>query len=130
MAIGNKVTALVRPVYNPTMWQCWSDDAGANWDAAVRTTFPGYGGPWVVRTQNGTLVCGHRIPHFALNLSSDGGLNWDEGTVIDFPAWANGTAVEVEPNVLLCVYMNYDQSKPLLVQRVRVHPDRVVPMER
>lgn len=128
VAIGNKITALVRPIYSPYMWQCWSDDGGANWDAAVRTTFPGYGGPWVIRTQNGTLVCGHRIPHFSVNLSSDGGLNWDEGTVIDFPSWANGTAVEVEPNVLLCAYMNYDQSKPLLVQLVRVHPDRVEPV--
>jgi hypothetical protein len=129
VALGNRVMTLIRPVYSPYMWQCWSADSGANWDSAARTTFTGYGGPWLVRTQNGTLVCGHRTPHFALHLSSDGGLNWDEGTVIDYPAWANGTALEVEPNLLLCSYMNWDQSQPLIVQLVRVHPNRVEPLQ-
>ncbi len=114
VAIGNTVTALVRPVYSPYLWQCSSSDSGATWDNAVRTTFPGYGGPCMVRTRNGTLVCGHRMPHYSLNLSSDGGLNWDEGTVIDYPAWAIGTLLEVEPNVLLATYWNWTTKEPLL----------------
>jgi hypothetical protein len=128
-AIGNQIIALVRPVYSPYMWQCSSTDAGASWDSAARTTFPGYGGPCMIRTQNGTLVCGKRMPHYSLNLSSDGGLNWDDSTIIDYPVWAMGSMVEVEPNVVLCTYMNWDQTEPLLAQLVRVHPDHVEPIK-
>jgi hypothetical protein len=61
--MGNKVTVLIRPVYSPTMWQCWSDNAGASWDAAARTTFPGYAQS-MVRTRCGTIVVAHRYPHY------------------------------------------------------------------
>ena len=126
---GNQVMALVRPVYSPYMWQCWSSDGGRTWDSAARTTFPGYGGPCLLKTQNGMLVCSHRMPHFSINLSADGGLNWDQGTVVDYPVWAMGTMVEVEPNVLLCTYMNSQRHEPLLAQRIRIHRDRIEPLD-
>ncbi len=128
LALGNRVMAIVRPVYSPYMWQCWSHDAGATWDSAARTTFTGYGGGVLVKTQNGTILCGHRMPHYSINLSSDDGLNWDEGTIIDYPNWAMGAMVEVEPNIVLCTYMNAIRSNPLLAQFVRVHPDRIEPV--
>ena len=133
VAIGNTVTTLIRPIYSPQMWQCWSYDAGATWDSAVRTTFPGYA-QTVIRTQSGAIVCGHRHPLYSINVSYDNGLNWDAGTVIDYPGWAMGCMIEVEPNVLVVTYMNsclgdvnkHDQQ-PLLVQRIRVTPDGIVP---
>jgi len=128
VAIGNRLTVLIRPVYSPMMWQCWSDDAGANWDAACRAPFPGYAQS-MVRTQSGAIVCAHRYPQYSVNVSYDNGLNWDEGTVIDYPAWAMGCLVEVEPNVVLCTYMNGQRNMPLLAQLFRVTPKGIEPME-
>ncbi len=105
VAMGNRIMAVVRPIYSPYMWQLWSEDAGANWDAAARTTFPGYAQS-MARTQAGVIAVAHRFPQYSVNLSRDDGLNWDEGTVIDYPAWAMGCLLEVEPNVLLATYMN------------------------
>jgi len=126
VVIGNTVMALVRPVYSPYMWQCWSYDGGATWDAAARTTFPGYAQS-MARTTSGAIVCAHRYPLYSVNVSRDDGLNWDAGTVIDYPVWAMGTMIEVEPDVLLCTYMNVERAQPLLAQLVRVTPARVEP---
>jgi len=127
VVMGQTVTVLIRPVYSPMMWQCWSYDLGATWDAAVRTTFPGYAQS-MVRTKSGAILCAHRYPHYSVNVSRDGGLNWDAGTVIDYPVWAMGSMIEVEPDVVLAVYMNADQKLPLLAQRIRVTPTGIEPI--
>lgn len=129
VAIGNRVTVLVRPVYSPMMWQCGSNDAGATWDAAVRATFPGYAQS-MVRTQSGVILCAHRYPSYSVNISRDDGLNWDDGTVIDYPAWAMGCMVEVEPDVVLATYMNAERGQPLLAQLIRVTPEGIRPVGR
>jgi hypothetical protein len=129
VALGNKVTVLIRPVYSPTMWQCWSDDAGGHWDSASRTTFPGYAQS-MIRTQSGAILVAHRYPHYSVNISRDNGLNWDEGTIIDYPAWAMGCMVEVEPDVVLCTYMNAERHKPLLAQRFQVTLEGIQPLHR
>ena len=128
VAIGDTVTVLIRPIYSSRMWQCWSDDAGASWDAAVRATFPGYAQS-MVRTKSGAIVVAHRYPQYSVHVSRDDGLNWDEGTVIDCPAWAMGAIVEVEPDVVLCVYMNEPQALPLLSQRIRITADGITPAD-
>ena len=128
VAMGNKVTVLIRPIYSPYMWQCWSHDGGASWDSAARATFPGYAQS-MIRTASGTVVCAHRYPQYSVNVSRDDGLNWDEGTVIDYPAWAMGCIVEVEPDVLLCTYMNWERGAPLLAQLVRVTADGIKPVD-
>lgn len=129
VAIGNRLTVLVRPIYSPTMWQCWSADAGASYDAAARTTFPGYAQS-LIRTTTGTILCAHRYPHYSVNLSHDDGLNWDDGTVIDYAFWGMGCLVEVEPDVVLCTYMNWDRKQPLLAQLIQVTRDGVKPLPR
>ncbi len=131
VAIGNAVTVLIRPIYSPMMWQCWSYDGGASWDAAVRATFPGYAQS-MIRTSSGAILCAHRFPHYSINVSYDDGVNWDAGTVIDYSAWAMGCMVEVEPDVVLCTYMNSDgeHKGPLLAQLIRVTPDGIYPVER
>lgn len=129
VVMGDTVTVLIRPIYSPYMWQCWSYDGGASWDAAVRATFPGYAQS-MARTASGAIVCAHRYPHYAVNVSRDGGLHWDAGTVIDYPVWAMGTLTEVEPDVLLCTYMNAERGMPLLAQLIRVLPDRIEPVAR
>ena len=129
VALGNRVMVLVRPIYSPTMWQCWSPWAGASWDAAARTTFPGYAQS-LVRTHSGAILCAHRYPHYAVNVSRDDGLNWDNGTVIDYPVWAMGCLVEVEPDVVLCAYMNASRKEPLLAQLIQVTPTRLEPVTR
>lgn len=128
VAVGNVVTCLIRPIYSPQMWQCWSYDGGATWDAASRTTFPGYAQS-MVRTKSGAIVCAHRFPQYSINVSYDNGLNWDAGTIIDTPSWAMGCITEVEPNVVLCLYMNEPQDLPLRAQRIRVTPRGLVPAE-
>jgi hypothetical protein len=129
VAIGNKVMAVVRPVYSQTMWQCWSGNAGATWDAAARATFPGYAQS-MVRTKSGVIVVAHRYPHYSVNLSRDNGLNWDEGTIIDYPFWAMGRAIEVEPDVVFCTYMNAERNMPLLAQLVRVKANGIEPVKK
>lgn len=129
VAIGNKVTVLIRPIYSPMMWQCWSGDAGASWDAAARTTFPGYAQS-MLRTRSGVIVCAHRYPHYSVHLSRDDGLNWDDGTVIDYAFWAMGCLVEVEPDLVLSTYMNQDRSHPLLAQLFRVTRQGIRPIVR
>ncbi len=129
VAIGNKVTVLIRPIYSPMMWQCWSTDAGASWDAAVRATFPGYAQS-MIRTKCGAIICAHRYPQYSVNVSYDDGLNWDDGTIIDYPAWAMGCAVEVEPDVVLSTYMNAARNQPLLAQLFRVTPKGIKPIAR
>ncbi|NUM56270.1 MAG: DUF1080 domain-containing protein [Candidatus Hydrogenedentes bacterium] len=129
VVMGDTVTVLVRPVYSETMWQCWSNDAGASWDAAARTTFPGYAQS-IARTHSGAIVCAHRYPQYAINVSRDDGLNWDAGTIIDYPVWGMGCIVEVEPDVLLCTYMNAERAQPLLAQLVRVTEGRIEPVVR
>ncbi len=127
VAMGKDITVVIRPVYSPNMWQCWSHDGGVTWDSAARTTFPGYAQS-MVRTQSGAIVVAHRYPNYSINVSRDNGLSWDQGTIIDYPAWAMGFLLEVEPNVLLCSYMNWDQAQPLLLQRIRVKTDRIEPL--
>jgi hypothetical protein len=127
VAIGNEVMVTIRPVYSPYMWQCWSENSGETWDAASRTTFPGYAQS-MIRLQSGVIVCGHRGPHYSINLSRDGGLNWDAGTVIDYRVWGMGCLVEVEPDTLLCTYMGNSPTDPLLAQRIRVTPEGLVPL--
>ncbi|MCP4640899.1 MAG: DUF1080 domain-containing protein [bacterium] len=129
VVIGDTVTALIRPIYSPYMWQCWSHDGGATWDAASRATFPGYAQS-MARTTSGAILCAHRYPLYSVNVSRDDGLHWDAGTVIDYPAWAMGTMLEVEPDVLLLTYMNAERDQPLLAQLVRVTPTRVEPVPR
>ncbi|MFH1738815.1 MAG: sialidase family protein [bacterium] len=125
--IGDTVTVLIRPIYSPMMWQCWSYDAGATWDAAVRATFPGYAQS-MVRTKSGAILCAHRYPHYSVNISYDDGLHWDAGTVIDYPVWAMGCMVEVEPDVVLATYMNAQRSDPLLGQLIRVSSEGIEPI--
>jgi hypothetical protein len=127
VAIGSTLTVLVRPIYSQTMWQCWSHDGGASYDAAARTTFPGYAQS-VIRTRSGAILCAHRYPHYSVNFSRDDGLNWDEGTVIDYAFWGMGCMVEVEPDVVLCAYMNWDRKQPLLAQLIRVTREGLNPM--
>jgi 3-keto-disaccharide hydrolase len=127
VAIGNQVTVLIRPIYSPMMWQCWSDDAGASWDASSRATFPGYAQS-MIQTESGAIACAHRYPQYSVNVSRDDGLNWDQGTVIDYPAWAMGCMVEVEPNVVLSAYMNGQRNMPLLAQLFRVTPEGIEPI--
>ena len=137
VAIGNRVTTVIRPIYSPWMWQCWSDDAGATWDTAVRTTFPGYAQA-MIRTASGAIVVAHRYPAYTVHVSRDDGLNWDQGTLIDYPTWAMGCLIEVEPDVLLATYMNScygdvknlrnEEKSPLMMQRFRVTADRIVPL--
>ena len=129
VVMGSAVTVLIRPVYSPYMWQCWSYDGGATWDAAVRATFPGYAQS-MARTASGAILCAHRYPLHSVNVSYDDGLHWDAGTVIDYPAWAMGCMVEVEPDVVLATYMNAQRSQPLLAQLIRVTPDVIVPVPR
>jgi hypothetical protein len=124
--MGDKITVLIRPVYSPYMWQCWSEDAGASWDAASRATFPGYAQS-MIRTQSGAIVCSHRYPQYAVNVSYDNGLNWDEGTIIDYPVWGMGCMIEVEADVVLCTYMNAQRNLPLLAQLFRVRPKGIEP---
>jgi len=126
VALDNALCVLVRPVYSPYMWQCWSPDGGLSWDAAARATFPGYAQS-MVRTSSGAILCAHRYPGYSVNVSRDGGLNWDAGTVIDYPAWAMGCMIEVAPEVVLCTYMNAERNLPLLAQLIRVTPDRLEP---
>lgn len=129
VAVGNKVTVVIRPVYSQTMWQCWSDSAGAVWDAAARTTFTGYAQS-MVRTQSGAILVAHRTPHYSINVSRDNGLNWDEGTIIDYPNWAMGCMIAVEPDVVLCTYMNAQRDKPLLAQLIRVTSNGIEPVKK
>ncbi len=129
VAVGNRVMVLIRPIYSLTMWQCWSNDAGVSWDAAVRTTFPGYAQS-LVRTASGAIVCAHRYPQYSINVSRDDGLNWDEGTILDYPVWAMGNIVEVEPDVVLCTYMNASRDKPLLAQLIRVTRSGIEPIKK
>ncbi len=137
VAIGNTVMTVIRPVYSPQMWQCWSYDSGATWDAAARTTFPGYAQS-IIRTASGVILCGHRFPGYCINISRDDGKNWDEGTLIDYPAWAMGCMIEVEPDVLFVTYMNSSygdvanlqkvDASPLRAQRFRITSDGIVPL--
>jgi hypothetical protein len=128
VAIGNRIMAVVRPIYSPYMWQLWSEDSGANWDAAARTTFPGYAQS-MARTQAGVIAVAHRFPQYSINLSRDDGLNWDDGTVIDYPAWAMGCLLEVEPDIFLATYMNWEhKSQPLLAQLIRITPKGIEPV--
>ena len=129
VAIGNRVAVVIRPIYSETMWQCWSENAGATWDAAARSTFPGYAQS-MVRTQSGTILVARRYPHYSVNLSRDGGLNWDDGTIIDYAFWAMGCAVEVEPDVVLLTYMNAERDQPLLAQLVRVTKTGIEPVKK
>jgi hypothetical protein len=127
VVMGDTVTVLIRPVYSPYMWQCWSYDGGATWDAARRATFPGYAQS-MVRTSSGAIVCAHRYPHYAVNVSRDDGLHWDAGTVVDYAVWAMGCLVEVEPDVVLSAYMNAERNQPLLAQLIAVTPTGVRPV--
>lgn len=127
VALGNTVLVLVRPIYSPTMWACWSYDSGATWDAAARVTFPGYAQS-MIRTRSGAILCAHRYPHYAVHVSYDGGLNWDAGAVIDYPVWAMGCLVEVEPDLILCTYMNAERNLPLLAQLIQVTPAGLKPL--
>ena len=127
IAIGNQVMVTIRPVYSPYMWQCWSNDSGQHWDAASRTTFPGHAQS-MIRLKSGVILCGHRAPHYSINVSRDNGLNWDAGTIIDYRVWAMGCLVEVEPNTVLCTYMGNSREAPLQAQLIRVTPSTIEPI--
>ena len=109
VAIGNTVTAVVSPIYSTRMWQCWSDDAGASWDACARTTFPGQAQS-IVKLSSGPILCAHQYPGYSLNVSHDYGLNWDAGTIIDYSVQGKGCIVATGPSTALFVYTGADGS--------------------
>jgi hypothetical protein len=128
VAIGNTITSLVRPIYSPMMWQCWSRDGGVTWEPAVRAPFPGYAQA-MLRLESGPILVAKRFPLHSINVSYDDGVNWDQGTVVDYPVQANGFMVEVEPDIVLCTYQNAARGQPLLAQRIRVTPQGIFPVK-
>lgn len=125
---GNgRVTAYMRPIYSPVVWESWSDDGGRTWGPAVRGPFAGYASPNMVRTASGALLIAHRMPGLTVHCSHDDGLTWDQGTMIDTGLWAMGSMVEVAPDEVLYVY--WDTFRTLArAQRIRVTPSGLEPV--
>ncbi len=121
-----RVTAFVRPIYSPWMWETWSDDGGRSWGPCVRGPFPGYSAPNMVRTESGAMLIAHRLPFLCVNCSLDEGRTWDSVT-IDSGCSATGTMVEVEPDLVL--YMYFDTNQTLMrSQFLRVTPKGLRPL--
>jgi len=110
MGQDGRIMALVRPVYSPWMWETWSHDGGATWSPCVRGPFPGYATPNMLRTSNGAVLVGHRLPSLTIHCSRDDGHTWDQGTMIDGALWVMGGMVEVEPDLVLYVYWDSHES--------------------
>jgi len=121
-----RVLALMRPIYSPWMWECWSDDGGRTWGPAVRGPFPGYACPNMIRTRSGALLVAHRLPGLTINCSRDGGENWDAGTMIDSGIWAMGAMAEVAPDLVLYVYWDAFESL-MRAQLLRVTRTKLAP---
>jgi hypothetical protein len=126
---SGRLTALIRPIYSPWMWETWSHDTGRTWSPCVRGPFPGYATSNMLRTSSGVLLVAHRLPGCAVHASWDGGVTWDPGTMIDSAIWVMGGMIEVEPDVVLYVY--YDSFESLMRgQFIRVGDGRLEPQLR
>ena len=127
--LDGRVLALVRPIYSPWMWECWSTDGGRAWAPCVRGPFPGYATSNILRTSSGALVVAHRLPGCTVHTSRDDGRTWDAGTLIDSAIWVMGSMVEVEPDLVLYVY--WDSFESLMrAQFMRITPDGPAPVNR
>lgn len=117
-----RLIALVRPFYEPVMWETWSEDGGRTWTPASRGPF----GMWaatcsMVSTASGALLIAGRHPGLSFQLSYDDGMTW-QCSRFDTTAWANGIAIEIEPDLVLYASTgNYGDPK------VRVHLFRITP---
>jgi hypothetical protein len=123
---SGRVLCLIRPIYSPTMWEAWSDDAGASWRPTTISSVVGYAGD-MLRTASGAILVGHRFPGLTLNVSRDDGMNWEEQVTVDLANWANGMMIEVEPDVVLYIYMTDAKEGPFRAQFIEVTSTGLIP---
>jgi hypothetical protein len=121
------MTALIRPIYSPWMWEAKSNDRGKTWEPAVRGPFPGYATPNMIRTRSGYIVVAHRLPGLTVDVSLDDGKTWSDAAMIDSGIWAMGSMLEVEPDVILYVYMDSFESL-MRAQFIRIKPEGIMPL--
>ena len=122
-----RLVSFIRPLYEPVMWETWSEDGGQTWTPIHRGPF----GNWactsaMLTTASGVLFLAGRHPGLAAQISYDDGMTWTCYR-FDTTFWANGMAVEIEPDLVMFVSTaKYSDPRPR-VFLFRITPEGPVP---
>ena len=106
------------------MWWSESADQGLTWTRSQKIGFPGHA-PYLLRTADGVLLLGHRVPNTSLHWSLDEGRTWSANLQLDECIGAYPSMVALNDGTVLFVYYEEGPGSSIRAQRLRVTRDGV-----
>jgi hypothetical protein len=113
-----RVLCLMRNNGGDSMWWSESKDGGLTWSPSARTGFPGHA-PYLLRTGDGVLLMGHRLPGTSLHWSLDDGRTWAGSLQLDACIGAYPSLVPLRDGSILCVYYEEGDGSSIRGQRLQ-----------
>jgi len=109
-----------------------SEDGGKTWSVSKPMGFPGHA-PYLHRTDNGIIVCAHRLPKTSLHYSLDEAQTWSENVFVDrrfhgaYPSMVN-----LKDGSVLIVYYEEGDGSSIRTRKFRATKEgiRWLPWER
>jgi hypothetical protein len=116
---SGRLLCVMRSNPGDSMWWSESADRGLSWTPSQKTGFPGHA-PYLLRTPDGVLLLGHRIPGTSLHWSLDDGRTWSANLQLDEHIGAYPSLVALRDGTILFVYYEEGPGSSIRAQRLRV----------
>jgi len=106
------------------MFKSVSADGGKTWTKAQDVGFPGHS-PNLLRTAEGILLLGHRIPNTSLHYSLDDGETWSDTVYVDDVVGAYPGMTQLPDGRVLIVYYEEGEGSSIRAQFFRATKDGI-----
>ncbi len=114
-----RLLCMMRSNGGDSMWYSWSEDKGLTWSKSKKVGFPGHA-PYMLRTADGVLLVGHRLPSTSLHYSLDDGKTWSDTVQMDVTIGAYPSMVVLRDGTVLFVYYEEGAGSSIRAQRLKV----------
>jgi len=101
-----------------------SEDGGKTWSKAQEVGFRGHA-PNLLRTAQGILLVGHRLPNTALHYSLDDGETWSDTVHVDDTIGAYTSMAQLPDGRVLIVYYEEGAGSSIRAQYLRATPEGI-----
>ncbi|MGC9319543.1 MAG: sialidase family protein, partial [Armatimonadota bacterium] len=119
-----RILCVMRTNAGDSMWYSWSEDLGHTWTTSREIGFRG-NCPYLLRTDEGVLLLGHRHPQTSLHYSLDDGQTWSENVQLDVTGGAYPSMVQLRDGSVLVVYYEEGPGSSIRAQRIRASQDGI-----
>lgn len=119
-----RILCVMRTNSGQSMWYSWSEDDGHTWTPSREIGFRG-NCPYLLRTDGGVLLLGHRHPQTSLHYSLDDGRTWSDNVLLDITGGAYPSMVQLEDGSVLAVYYEEGPGSSIRAQKLRASQDGV-----